>query len=227
VGAARKPGQSEMEYQMRNWYYFNWLCGDHIVEQHIHNLDVSNWLKNAYPVEATAWAGARCVGQAVRRDLRSPLRRVHLRRRLEDVQPVPAQPGTWSSVSEFAHGTNGHADISGAKIYKPNGELAWSYGRGGGGGHQEEHHDLFREIREGRVPNEGEYGAMSTMTAVLGRLATYSGKKVSMDEALEKNTQLADTDKLSSFKDEPPVQPDKDGGYESSVAVPGKFDPFA
>ncbi|MEY3153363.1 MAG: hypothetical protein RLZZ333_1960, partial [Bacteroidota bacterium] len=54
---ARKPAQTEMEYQMRNWYYFNWLCGDHITEQHIHNIDVVNWFKGAYPVKAQGFGG--------------------------------------------------------------------------------------------------------------------------------------------------------------------------
>ena len=53
----RKEGQTEMEYQMRNWYYFNWLCGDHIVEQHIHNIDVMNWFKGGYPVKAQGMGG--------------------------------------------------------------------------------------------------------------------------------------------------------------------------
>ena len=53
----RKYGQTEMEYQMRNWYYFNWLCGDHITEQHIHNIDVMNWFKGAYPVKAQGMGG--------------------------------------------------------------------------------------------------------------------------------------------------------------------------
>ena len=53
----RKPDQTEMEYQMRNWYYFAWLCGDHIVEQHIHNIDVGNWIKGAHPVEAHGLGG--------------------------------------------------------------------------------------------------------------------------------------------------------------------------
>ena len=53
----RKPGMSEMEYQVWNWYYFNWLSGDHICEQHIHNLDVINWLKNAYPIRAQGQGG--------------------------------------------------------------------------------------------------------------------------------------------------------------------------
>ena len=54
---ARKPEQTELEYQMRNWYYFNWLCGDHIVEQHIHNLDVANWFLNEYPISAQGMGG--------------------------------------------------------------------------------------------------------------------------------------------------------------------------
>ena len=48
----RQAGQSELEYQMRNWYYFNWLCGNHILEQHIHNIDVANWFIGEYPIEA-------------------------------------------------------------------------------------------------------------------------------------------------------------------------------
>jgi len=55
----RQPDQTEMEYQMRNWYYFNWLCGDHICEQHVHNIDVSNWVKDAHPVEANGMAAGR------------------------------------------------------------------------------------------------------------------------------------------------------------------------
>jgi myo-inositol 2-dehydrogenase / D-chiro-inositol 1-dehydrogenase len=223
----RQPNQTEMEYQMRNWYYFNWLCGDHICEQHIHNLDVSNWLLNSYPVEANGMGGREvrrgkdhgqifdhhCVEYTYANGTKMFSQCRH-------------QPDTWNAVSEFAHGTAGYADISGAKIYKPNGEMAWQYGRGGGNGHQEEHHDLFRDLREGKVPNEGEYGAMSTMTAVLGRMATYSGKVVKMEEALEKGKALADFDNITSFKDTPPVQPGPDGSYANSVAAPGKTDPF-
>ncbi len=224
----RQANQTEMEYQMRNWYYFNWLCGDHICEQHIHNLDVSNWLVGSAPVEANGMGG---------REVRQGKDYGHIydhhfveftyANGVKMFSQCRHQPDTWNAVSEFAHGTNGHADISGAKIYKPNGDLAWQYGRGGGNGHQEEHHDLFRELREGKIPNEGEYGAMSTMTSILGRMATYSGNKVRMDEALEKGKLIAPTDQYTSFEDAPPLQPDADGGYESSVPVPGKYKPFA
>ena len=53
----RKTGMTEMEYQVWNWYYFNWLCGDHIVEQHVHDLDLMNWLKGAHPVKAQGMGG--------------------------------------------------------------------------------------------------------------------------------------------------------------------------
>lgn len=206
---------------MRNWYYFNWLCGDHIVEQHIHNLDVINWLMNGYPVSAqgqggrqvrtgkehgeifdhhvvefTYADGSKCFSQC--RHIRS----------------------TWSSVSEHAHGTEGSVDIGGARIMKPNGEVAWSYGSGGGGGHQQEHHDLFEVIRKGERPNEGEYGALSTMTSIFGRMATYSGKMLNWDECLNSGLVISPVDDVKSFDDTPPVLPDADGNYE--IPMPGK-----
>ncbi len=69
----RKPGQTEMEYQMRNWYYFNWLCGDHIVEQHVHNIDVVNWFKGAYPVKAQGMGGRQVRTDKSMAKFRSPL----------------------------------------------------------------------------------------------------------------------------------------------------------
>ena len=85
----RQDGQTEMEYQMRNWYNFIWLCGDHIVEQHIHNLDVINWIKNDYPATAQGQGGCVAPRKGFRRDLRPSHGRVHLRRRHRDAQPVP------------------------------------------------------------------------------------------------------------------------------------------
>ena len=87
----RQPDHTELEYQMRNWYYFNWLCGDHIDEQHIHNLDVMNWLFSGYPVSANGMGG-RQVRTSNRHgpDFRSPLCGVHLRQRRQDVQPMPS-----------------------------------------------------------------------------------------------------------------------------------------
>ena len=91
----------------------------------------------------------------------------------------------------------------------------------GGNGHQQEHHDLFEEIRAGRLPNEGEWGAKSTMTAILGRLATYSGKVVKWDDALKSDKVLAPVEAYTSFDAEAPVKPDADGWY--ALPVPGQY----
>jgi myo-inositol 2-dehydrogenase/D-chiro-inositol 1-dehydrogenase len=216
----RKPGQTEMEYQLQNWYYFNWLCGDHIVEQHIHNLDVGNWVKNAFPVSA-AGMGGRLVRRGI--DHGQIFDHHCVEFTFDDGSKMFSQcrhmPGTQSNVSEFVHGSKGSASVSGAQLYNERGDTIWQYGDGGGGGHQQEHHDLFALLRNGEVPNETEYGAMSTMTAILGRMATYSGKVISMEQALAQGKLIAPVDHFDSFDDLPPVRPDGDGRYP--VPVPG------
>lgn len=168
----RDEKQSETEYQMNNWYYFNWLSGDHIVEQHIHNLDVINWLMQSYPVEAQ--------GQGGRQVRTGPdTGEIFDHHFVEFTYPNGTKllsqcrhiEGCWSSVEEFAHGSNGWADISGGKIYDKSGKLAWQAPKNEDGWAQE-HHDLFAAIRRGERPNEGDYGAYSTLTSIMGRLAT-------------------------------------------------------
>ncbi|HPM81321.1 MAG TPA: Gfo/Idh/MocA family oxidoreductase [Candidatus Anammoximicrobium sp.] len=221
----RREDQTELEYQLRNWYYFNWIGGDHIVEQHIHNLDVGNWLMKDHPVECNGMGGRQvrtggehgeifdhhCCEFAYANGVRMFSQCRHIR-------------GCWNAVAEHAHGTKGSADISGAKIYSAGGALVWS-GKGGGGGHQEEHCDLFAALRQGEIYNEAEAGAQSTMTAIMGRLATYSGQVVKWDEALNSNVALADFDNLRTLQDEAPVKPHPNGGYVTEelyeIAVPG------
>jgi myo-inositol 2-dehydrogenase / D-chiro-inositol 1-dehydrogenase len=216
----RRPQQTEMEYQMRNWYYFNWLCGDHIVEQHIHNLDVINWVMNGYPVSAQGQGGCQ-----VRKgkDYGETFDHHFVEFTYDGGTKMFSQcrhiPKCWDAVSEFVHGTNGSADLSGAKIFSSKGKTLYSYGRGGGEGHQQEHHDLFADLRAGKLPNEGEWGAKSTMTAIFGRMATYSGQMLSWDEAINAEYVVSPTDKFTSFNDTPPVLPDADGLYK--LPVPG------
>ena len=221
----RKDDQTEMEYQMRNWYYFNWLCGDHITEQHIHNLDVINWLMEDYPVKAQGLGGRQVrtgneygeiydhfsveytygdndMGNNV--TLQSQCR--HIRK-------------CWNSVSEYAAGSNGSVDFSGAKLFDAKGNQTWEFGKGGRGGHQQEHHDLFADFRGGERPNEAEYGAKSTMTSILGRMATYSGQEISWEDAVNSQHQLSDIDSYHSFSDTAPVQPNEDMSY--NIPMPG------
>ncbi len=218
----RTPEQTELEYQMRNWYYFTWLCGDHIDEQHIHNLDVINWLVQGHPVEAQG-QGGRQVRKGVDHG------QIFDHHMVEFTYPngfkllsqCRHMQGCWNSVSEHVLGSAGSADISNALIRDSKGNKTWQSEaiEVKGKGWQQEHHDFFAAIRKGDVPNEGDYGAHSTMTAILGRMATYSGKVVKWDDAINSGIQLADTDAMHSFDDPAPISPDEDGQYP--VPVPG------
>ena len=218
----RKPEYTEMEYQMRNWYYFNWLCGDHIVEQHIHNLDVFNWAKGAYPVSAQGMGGRQVRTGKEHGEI---FDHHYVEYTYEDGTILNSQcrhiKGCKNNVSETLIGTKGIAktagsgsitDLKGNAIYKHR-------GKNDPNPYQVEHDQLFAKIRSGeKAINDLHNGAMSTMTAILGRYATYSGLEVKMDVALASNIQLMPAS--NSWDDTPPVMPNGDGYYP--IAVPGK-----
>lgn len=208
---------TEMEYQMRNWYYFVWLCGDHIVEQHIHNLDVINWLKNGHPT--------RCWGMGGREVRKGPdhgeiFDHHCVEYEYADGSRCASQcrhiPGCWDNVTEHAVGSKGTCDISAHTIKSPDGK--WHFNTPGAKDpYQQEHDDLFAAIRNDKPYNELEYGAHSTLTAVMGRMATYSGKEITWEQAL--NSELDTMPKELGWDAAPPTLPGPDGLYK--VAVPG------
>lgn len=216
----REDKDTELEYQMKNWYYFNWLCGDHIVEQHIHNLDVINWLLDDFPVKAEGQGGRQVRtgidnGQIYDHHLveftygNGHKMYSHCRH----------QPDCWNSVSEHVHGTTGYADISAGRIFDKEGKEIFR-SKGTRDGHQQEHHDLFGDLRNGVIPNETEYGAKSTMTSIFGRLATYSGQEIWWDDAINSKISLCNVDALTDMKtSEPPLKPDAEGRYP--IPLPG------
>jgi len=207
---------TEMEYQMRNWYYFVWICGDHIVEQHIHNLDVINWVKKGHPIRAHGMGGVEVrkgpdYGEifdhhAVEFEYADGSRCFSQCRHIN---------GCWDNVSEHAAGTKGSVDISGHTI---RGENAWRFRGGGKNPYQQEHDDLFDAIRNSKPYSEVEMGAHSTMTAIFGRMATYSGKVIEWDEAI--NSKLSVMPQSFAWDAETPNKPRDDGWYDH--AVPGK-----
>lgn len=215
----RSYAHTELEYQMRNWYYFNWLCGDHIVEQHIHNLDVINWLMDDFPVSAQG-QGGRLVRnyQDTGQIFDHHMVEFTYKNGHKMISQCRHIPECWNNVSEHVHGSNGHANISAAKIFDADGKQIF-HSNAGRGGHQQEHHDLFADIRNGIIPNEGEYGAKSSMTSILGRLATYTGKHLNWEDAINSEISLGDVDQLKTMKDEPPVKPLANGRYP--VPIPG------
>ena len=213
---SREQVKSEMEYQMRNWYYYVWLCGDHIVEQHIHNLDVGNWIKDGHPV--------RCWGIGGRQVLTDKRYGEIFDHHCVEYEYADGtrmfsqcrhQPNTWRSVTEHAVGTKGTANVSRPSIKSGGDE--WRYRGPTPNPYQVEHDDLFAAIRANRSYNEVENGAHSTLTAIMGRMATYSGKEVDWDSAL--NSQIDLMPERFAWNADPRIVPLADGSYP--VAVPG------
>src|SRR5262245_54077180 len=216
----REAGQTEMQYQMRNWYNFNWVCGDHIVEQHIHNIDVINWIKNDYPKTAQGQGGCSLRLKEFGEIFDHHMVEFTYRDGTVLLSECRHQPDTWESVSEHVHGTKGYCNVSGSKIYDHAGKLLENFSREGGDGHQQEHHDVIADLRAGKIAQEGEYGAKSTMTAIFGRMATYSGQMLNWDQCLKSEIVVSPVEKYTSFDNEPPTKPDADGWY--ALPVPGK-----
>ena len=216
----RQPGQTEMEYQMRNWYYFNWLCGDHINEQHIHNIDVGNWVKKGYPVRAQGMGGRQVRNG---KEYGEIFDHHFVEYEYDDGSRMYSQcrhiEGTMSRVTEAFQGTSGSAPLPGL-LLTSSGHTIWSHDdKNDPNPYQVEHDELFAAIAAGDCKfADAENGAYSTMTAILGRMATYSGQVIEWNDALNSNLSLMP--KKYAWDAAPPVLPDEYGYYP--VAVPGK-----
>ncbi len=215
---------TEMAYQCNNWYHFNWLSGDQICEQHIHNLDVGCWVKGEFPVECNGMGGReqRMDGDPTKSQI---FDHTFCEYTFADGTKMFSQgrhlAGAWNNVSEFAHGSKGTSDPSGMIA----GANPWKFTGKPLNGHQQEQHDLIEALMRGEIYNEGEYGAKSTFTAILGREACYSGKVVKWDDLLAKGRELAPGIDSYTLDTEPPTMPDANGAYPHPV--PGKYSPFA
>jgi len=180
----RQPEWSEMECQCRNWLYYTWLSGDHIVEQHVHNLDVINWVLRSPPLKAVGMGGrqSRTDPQygnvydhfSVEYEYPRGVRVLSMCRQVE---------GASTRIGERVIGTWGWAN--------PNGEthgriLPWKYKSRGTpvNPYVQEHADLIASIRRGRPINEGRQVAESTLTAIMGRMSAYTGREISWDWVL-------------------------------------------
>lgn len=209
---------TEMEYQMQNWYYFTWVCGDHIVEQHIHNLDVMNWVKKGHPVKCRAMGGREITNSPDDGEIYD-----HFACEFdyEDGSICYSycrhQPNVWNSVSEHVQGSKGRCDVSGHKIL---GDAQWRFKAEGENKdpYQQEHDDLFSAIRNNKEYSEAVNGAESTMTAILGRMAAYSGKELAWQDALASKVELMP--KNLAWDADPGPKPGADGFYPR--AIPGK-----
>lgn len=203
-----RDGWTDMEWQIRNWLYFTWLSGDHIVEQHVHNLDVANWVIGDHPVKAYGMGGRQVRTDAVfghifdhfaiEYEYASGARVMSMCRQID---------GTAGRVAEFVRGTKG-ASGPGGWI---NGETEWNYrNREKPNPYDKEHTDLVASIRAGEPLNEAYAVATSTLTAIMGRMSAYTGQEVTWDQA------------LNSTEDTFPANPDFGPLPVPPVAVPGQ-----
>lgn len=184
----RTPGMSDMEWQLRNWLYFTYLSGDHIVEQHVHNIDVANWALQSHPIKATAVGGRQTrvdpryghIFDHFSVDFEYPNgARVHSMCR--------QQEGTSAYVGEQLIGTKGMTN--GSSWIR--GENAWRWEGEEKNPYVQEHVDNIAAIRAGTPLNEGRQVAESVLTAIMGREAAYTGLDVTWDDVLNSDQNLA------------------------------------
>jgi predicted dehydrogenase len=172
-------GSSELEKQIYNWYHYVWLSGDHICEQHVHNLDVCNWIVQAHPVKCWGMGARQQLGEksgeiwdnfAVEYEYANGVRMYSYCGQIKR---------DWSSVSEAVHGSKGWANPGG--MVQPKGGTMWRYREGGRNPYEQEHVDLINAIQNDTPLNEAEQVTDSTLTAIMGREAAFSGAGVEWD----------------------------------------------
>ncbi|MDH7482676.1 MAG: Gfo/Idh/MocA family oxidoreductase [Armatimonadota bacterium] len=183
----RKPEWTDMEWQCRNWLYFTWLSGDHIVEQHVHNLDVINWALQAHPVK--------CVGMGGRQVRTDPAyghiydhfcidyeypNGIHVMSMCRQID------GCANNVSERVVGTKGWSNC--ANMIR--GEIEWKYEGANPSPYVQENKDLIESIRSGKPLNEAKQIAESCLTAIMGRMSAYTGQEITWEQALNSKEDL-------------------------------------
>lgn len=215
----RQEGWSDMEYMIRNWNNFSWLSGDHIVEQHVHNIDVINWFTGKHPAFAIGYGGRarRKTGDqfdffSIDFNYGEGLSMHSMARQID---------GCANGIGEFIIGTKGMTNCSN-KIYDLDGKLIWSYeypenAKGESTGkvkvspYVQEHIHLVTAIRTGQYVNYAQDTALSTLTGIMGRTAAYTGKKITWEEMMKSDMKLG-----------PQKIEMGDVNMEFNIPVPGK-----
>jgi predicted dehydrogenase len=187
----REPNWTDMEWQMRNWYYFTWLCGDFNVEQHVHNLDVCAWvMRDTYPVKAMGLGGRQVRTGPEFGNIYDHFTVVYeYAGGVKLFSQTRQQPGCRNEITVHALGTRGRAEISERRL-DISGPAAWRHQGRDNNFYQTEHEDLFASIRNGRPINNGEYMAKSTLLAIMGRMAAYTGQQITWEMALNSREDL-------------------------------------
>jgi myo-inositol 2-dehydrogenase / D-chiro-inositol 1-dehydrogenase len=187
----RQPEWSDMTYQMRNWYYYNWLSGDFLVEMVVHGVDMMSWaMGDKRPLRATGTGGRQVRVEekfgniydhfAIDYEYENELRGFNFCRQ---------QPGCSTRNTFEIAGTLGNAFIGGNR-FEISGKNKWQYRGEKNNPYQTQHDELFASIRKGKPMNDGEKMVNSTMLAIMGRMAAYSGQTITWEEAFNSNQVL-------------------------------------
>lgn len=202
----RKPEWTDAEWQLRNWLYFTWLSGDHIVEQHVHNIDAINWAMNAHPVRANGMGGRQVRTGP---DYGHIFDHFAIDYEYADGTPMASQcrqiQGCANNVSESMVGTKGRAFTDSSGKYSITGAKAWKFDGKDNRPYVQEHTDLIAAIRAGTPYNELKTVAESTLTAIMGRMSAYTGKIVTWDQALNSKESLVPANLTLGPLPTPPV----------------------
>ncbi|MFT3684655.1 MAG: Gfo/Idh/MocA family oxidoreductase [Phycisphaerales bacterium] len=208
----REEKWSDVEWQLRNWLYFTWLSGDHICEQHVHNLDVAHWAMGDNPV--------RCTGLGGRQVRTSPeyghvFDHFGIEYEYADGRTVSSYcrqiDGCASRVEEVLHGTDGQCITASGRAMLT-GKKGWKWSGQQENPYVSEHKTLLAGVTgAGAYVNEGERIAHSTLMAIMGRMSAYTGKVVTWKQALDSQLNLLPKPDLALGK--------MDAG---AVAVPGQ-----
>jgi predicted dehydrogenase len=192
----REQCKSEMEYQMRNWYYYSWLSGDHIVEQAVHGLDSMAWAMNDAPP-------LRCWGVGGRQARTEP-KYGNIYDHFSIVYEYPDDvrgyhqcrhwANTATRTADFVLGTKGRAELFAKPYPRITGSTRWRYRPTEGAPpldmYQAEHNEMFASLRAGKPINNAENAVGSTLLALMGRMAAYTGEVITWEKAMESQESL-------------------------------------
>jgi len=188
----RQKNWSDMEWQMRNWYYFTWLSGDFNVEQHVHNLDVCAWaMRDQYPVRCNGMGGRQVRTGPEFGNIYDHFAVVYeYADGTKLFSNTRQQVSCKNEIAVHALGSRGTALIS-ERRQAITGPKRWSLpGSKDNDFYQAEHNDLFASIRNSRPINNGEYMCKSTLLAIMGRMAAYTGQEITWEMALNSREDL-------------------------------------
>ena len=224
----RRPGESEVAYQLRNFHLFDWASGNAMIDYIIHNIDVACWAKNAWPVKALGFGGRsrpNLGGQL----FDSWYTEFEFADGTHLASHFSTRENTFHVYSDFAYGTKGSAVLmeslgrAGTRLYNAQAmvpeNLIWEYPGREPNPYHIQNNLLFDAIRNDTPHNEGHRACEANFASLLARAAINSGQIVTWDQIVNSDLKLVDIDTLT-FDSEPPVIPNPDGSYP--YAIPGQ-----